>query len=90
MQKIIIDGKHVNNINQLHDILKKELNLPDYYGKNFDALWDCLTGWVTLPLIIEWKNFQKSKNNLGGEVEKILHILLKAEQELPGLKIEIA
>lgn len=26
-----------------HDYLAEELNLPDYYGKNLDALYDCLT-----------------------------------------------
>jgi RNAse (barnase) inhibitor barstar len=26
-----------------HDYLMEALNLPDYYGKNLDALYDCLT-----------------------------------------------
>ncbi len=26
-----------------HDYLVEALNLPDYYGKNLDALYDCLT-----------------------------------------------
>ncbi|WP_296883593.1 barstar family protein [uncultured Methanobrevibacter sp.] len=26
-----------------HDYLADALNLPDYYGKNLDALYDCLT-----------------------------------------------
>ena len=26
-----------------HDYLAEALNLPDYYGKNLDALYDCLT-----------------------------------------------
>ena len=25
-----------------HDYLMEALNLPDYYGKNLDALYDCL------------------------------------------------
>ena len=26
-----------------HNYLKEVLNFPDYYGKNLDALYDCLT-----------------------------------------------
>ena len=35
--------------------LKKELDLPQNYGKNWDALWDCLTDMVDVeePLYIE-------------------------------------
>ena len=36
-----IDGKLIKS--QGHDYLKEVLNLPDYYGKNLDALYDCLT-----------------------------------------------
>ncbi len=28
---------------KMHEQLKQKLNFPDYYGKNFDALNDCLT-----------------------------------------------
>lgn len=36
-----LDGKLIKK--QGHDYLKEALNLPDYYGKNLDALYDCLT-----------------------------------------------
>ncbi len=36
-----IDGKLIKK--EGHDYLKKVLNFPDYYGKNLDALYDCLT-----------------------------------------------
>lgn len=29
-----------------HAYLKKELDLPEYYGENLDALYDCLTEMV--------------------------------------------
>ncbi|GAA5151263.1 hypothetical protein GCM10023340_29850 [Nocardioides marinquilinus] len=36
----------------LHDVLARELGLPDWYGRNLDALADCLHGleghWVLL------------------------------------------
>ena len=32
-----LDGKLIN-----HDYLMEMLDFPDYYGKNLDALYDCL------------------------------------------------
>ena len=36
-----LDGKLIKRGG--HDYLMEALNLPDYYGKNLDALYDCLT-----------------------------------------------
>lgn len=41
MKKITLNGKKIKK--EKHDYLKKELDFPDYYGKNLDALYDCLT-----------------------------------------------
>ena len=41
MNLIEIDGKLIKK--EGHDYIKKTLNFPDYYGKNLDALYDCLT-----------------------------------------------
>lgn len=48
----MIDGRDFENIEVLHDVLKDKLDFPDYYGRNLDALWDCLTGWMDLPLTL--------------------------------------
>ena len=36
-----LDGNLIKE--QGHDYLMEALDLPDYYGKNLDALYDCLT-----------------------------------------------
>ncbi|MBZ9607630.1 barstar family protein [Clostridium estertheticum] len=89
MKTIVLDGKDFTNMEQLHLIFKSALNLPDYYGKNLDALWDCLTGEIELPLTVVWSNFQDSKTNLGDYADKTLQLLLKAEKYFNGeLKVE--
>lgn len=61
---IIIDCTNIENKRQLHELLARELEFPDYYGHNLDALFDCLTdirekttikleGWNALG---DWKN----------------------------------
>ncbi|MBR5329108.1 MAG: barstar family protein [Firmicutes bacterium] len=43
MKKVTIDTHKLTTMAEIHDHLAKELNFPDYYGKNLDALYDCLT-----------------------------------------------
>ena len=44
MDKIInLDFDEYTSSKQIHDYLAKELDFPDYYGNNLDALYDCLT-----------------------------------------------
>ncbi|WP_338812185.1 barstar family protein [Bernardetia sp. Wsw4-3y2] len=39
---IEFEGDFLSNKAELHYDLQHKLNFPDYYGKNFDALNDCL------------------------------------------------
>ena len=88
MKKIIID-ETIESKNQLHAILKEKLMLPDYYGRNLDALWDCLTGDIDLPLTLEWKRFSQVRETLGDYGDKLLELLQSAEKEGIGFKLVI-
>lgn len=41
---IILDFTDCNYIGEIHQVLKEKFGLPEYYGENWDALWDCLDG----------------------------------------------
>lgn len=43
MKRLILDGEKIKDRQMLHDIFAEELELPDWYGKNLDALHDCLS-----------------------------------------------
>ncbi|AMQ69106.1 MULTISPECIES: barstar family protein [Bacillus] len=81
---VIIDGKDITSTEALHRILKDQLDFPDFYGENLNALWDCLTGWIELPLTLVWKNFDISQKELGSDADNVLRILKKAQAELDG------
>lgn len=46
MQQYFIDFSLVKTLADVHAALAASLVLPDYYGCNPDALWDCLTGQI--------------------------------------------
>lgn len=84
MKKVQLDGAACRSQEELHNQLKTVLHLPDYYGKNLDALWDCLTGEVALPVELTWVNFQTSKDALGDYAENLRQLFQEAEEELNG------
>ncbi|MDT8718019.1 barstar family protein [Clostridium sp. 19966] len=84
MKEIILEGSLFTSRQELHNILKSELMLPEYYGKNLDALWDCLTTDIELPLKIQWLDFEKSQKFLGSYAEDTRDLFLRASEALKG------
>ena len=41
--KYILDASLMTDKETTHEYLQKVMGFPDYYGKNLDALYDCLT-----------------------------------------------
>lgn len=83
---VLIDG-NIRDIDELHSVLSSQLNLPEYYGRNLDALWDCLTGWLDLPMAIEWRNFHTTYKNLGEYALKVRTTFEEAAEQVEGLSV---
>lgn len=87
MKMVAINGEDFHTIAELHETLQQKLELPEFYGKNLDALWDCLTGMVELPLQMEWLNYDLSRERLGDKADQVLSVLEEAQAEGNGFRI---
>ena len=59
----------------IHDIIEKEFDFPDYYGCNWSALWDSLTDMYGESIHIEILGLENIKNRFGEEtVDKMIEI----------------
>ncbi len=72
--KTELDFKDIQNKTQLHKYLKEKLELPDYYGNNLDALYDCLTEKKE-NYMVTVTNVEELKKELGEYAEALLHVL---------------
>ena len=43
MKQITINCAQIGTMAEMHAILARKLNFPQWYGRNLDALHDCLT-----------------------------------------------
>jgi ribonuclease inhibitor len=73
MKKAILDGAVLaGDRTNAHVHLQRELDLPDYYGCNLDALFDCLNDEAgPLEVLIRGAKFIESGSYAGRIVETI-------------------
>ncbi len=86
MNTATFDFVRIGTIEDFYMLAEKELKLPEYFGKNLDALWDCLTGDVALPLQVQFINL--TMNQLE-QFDKLITLFEDAAAELgDGLSFE--
>ena len=80
MIRLVIDGKAVTDMDALHDFFARELDLPEWYGRNLDALYDCLTDpGPEVEIVLE--NQETLLENLGLGYWRLVRMLADAAEE---------
>lgn len=86
MRCCYLEGKRMTDKQAAHAHLKEVLGLPDYYGNNLDALYDCLTeaGDYTLVCLT---GPEQVRENLGDYGDRLIATLRDAGAENPNLHL---
>ena len=66
---IVLDASRMIDKETSHDYLKEVLGLPEYYGKNLDALHDCLEEMTDVEIVVENK---ENAGNYYRYVERVI------------------
>ena len=75
MKKIVLDGNYLCNREAAHAYLQEVLELPTHYGKNLDALYDCLTELQDICIEI------KRPEEVNDYFKRVLRVFNGAEME---------
>ena len=81
MKEVIFDSAKIETVDELHTAIAKLLKFPPHYGKNLDALYDCLSGDVKLPVRFVWKNYSLTESHLGSDAEAVLQTMIDFSSE---------
>ena len=88
MNTITLDFSGIRSSSELHEYLKEVFHLPDHYGHNMDALWDCLYCCYDSSTTIILKNLSAVPKELASEIE-IMIILFRDLIREDGVSVEI-
>jgi ribonuclease inhibitor len=81
MNTITLDFSEIKSYLALHQYFKEVFNLPDYYGNNLDALWDCLYCYYDSSTSIELRNIDTMPKDLDIEVADMMKLFYDLERK---------
>ena len=85
MRRIELDGACLCRRKQAMDYLGARLELPEWWGRNLDALYDCLTEPGEPRLLVLADRAAMEGTSFG---RRLLRVLEDAAEENPSLRIE--
>jgi len=88
MEIIRLNGWKMTDREAAHLYLKRKLSLPDHYGHNLDALWDCLsTDFRPKQIII--RHPERIVQQLGSYGEEMIKVFRDAAAENGSLQLSV-
>lgn len=87
MAEITLDGLEILSIGEVHELFSQALDLPAWYGRNLDALFDCLTD-AHEPVVVRLLHKDALKERLGRRGNALIHLLRRAAEESPNVTLE--
>ena len=70
-----LDFSACTTLGEVYAVIQKELELPEWFGANLDALWDCLRCSFEVDTRITLVGLDKMTNGLENLVDDIKELL---------------
>lgn len=80
MAEIVLDGLDLQSLEEVHDRFARALDLPEWYGRNLDALFDCLTD-LGEPVTVRLLHQEALEDRLGPRGRALVRLLRRVAEE---------
>jgi len=87
IKRITLNGRIIHSLDDFYDQLAPQLHLPDYFGRNLDALWDVLSTDVEGAFEITWKHADDSRKFMGMDFSRALKVLQQLEKARKDFRV---
>lgn len=84
----ILDCSKMYSVSEIHTQLIKTLPLPEYYGRNLDALWDVLSTFKG-PARIILENYNQTPKSTKPYIDTMIKMIKRLSEKRENINLEI-
>ena len=88
MKKVLIDIRNIRTVKALHIYLAYRLDLPAYYGKNLDALYDVLSA-ESCDTAITLIGTAEAQGELAAYIPRLIRVFEDAAEENAHIRFDV-
>lgn len=85
-EEIRLDVSNIYTSKDFQKYLQNNLQFPDFYGMNWDAFWDTITGLIELPETVVIEGWIDLVKNLPNDANMFRELLQRYNTEYPMCK----
>jgi RNAse (barnase) inhibitor barstar len=86
---VVIDVSGVADARHLHRLLAEGLAFPAWYGRNWDAFWDAITGLVDMPERLRFVGWHAFERRFGAEARIVKACLDRMSEAFPTCAAQV-
>jgi RNAse (barnase) inhibitor barstar len=86
-ERVLIDVSFVETARELHGVLKEALGFPGFYGMNWDAFRDAITGLVHMPSELVFTGWAELERRLPAAASSLQGCLTEYERVTSDFKV---
>ncbi len=87
--QITVDLRQVVTPDALHGALATALEFPSFYGRNWSAFWDAVTGLVEMPGTLTFVGWPALVERLPEEAEQLRKCLDELTEKFPSSAVKV-
>jgi ribonuclease inhibitor len=86
-----INFTNCKTVEEVHQMIQNILEFPNYYGKNLDALWDCLTKYPYQPndITIVFQPDNCMNQELLLYIRNVIGIIIEVQKKYGDIRITV-
>ncbi len=86
-RRVVVDVGSVRGECDLHAVLKRDLGFPSFYGMNWDAFWDAITGLVEMPGELRFVHWAELEHRVPQDASALRRQLARYSGITPAFKV---